>query len=223
MWTAYAPSADCVGGFIESAFGIIEASLILVRRLHTSMSHPCAAFTVILTVGACVALPAQDRWTQADLQTRRLPPSLFPQLPPALRRDLERRGCTIPQVWSDTVPGNVVSGRFRDSSQVDWAVLCSIHRQSSILVFWAGQTDSVAVLDSAPDDGYLQTVGGGQIGYSRGIDVADTGYIRQHYQWYGGPEPPPLDHEGIENAFVGKASGIWYWYQGKWLLLQGAD
>jgi hypothetical protein len=51
----------------------------------------------------------------------------------------------------------------------------------------------------------------------------DARFISQHHKRYGGPEPPPLDHEGINDAFVEKASGVWYWYRGKWLRLSGAD
>ena len=38
-----------------------------------------------------------------------------------------------------------------------------------------------------------------------------------------GPEPPPIDHQGINYAFIEKASVVLYWYEGQWLCLQGAD
>jgi hypothetical protein len=117
----------------------------------------------------------------------------------------------------------MVAGHFRDSSEVDWAVLCSVNRASTILVYWAGQTDSVAKLAPGPDKGFLQTVGGGQIGYSRAIGAATSAAIRQYHQGYGGSQPPALNHDGIEDAFVEKGSVVWYWYQGKWLMLTGAD
>ena len=44
-----------------------------------------------------------------------------------------------------------------------------------------------------------------------------------HHELYGGPKPPPLDHDGINDMFVGKASVVWYRYQGRWLQLTGAD
>jgi len=165
----------------------------------------------------------QDPSDQADRQTRRLAPSVYARLPAAVLADLKHRGCTIPQLWSDTVPGNVVSGHFRKAGQFDWAVLCSINRISRILVYWAGQADSVAELAVSPDKDFLQGVGADRIGYSRAIGVASAEVIRQNYQWYGGTEPPQLDHEGIEDAFVEKASVVWYWYEGKWLRLTGAD
>ncbi len=59
--------------------------------------------------------------------------------------------------------------------------------------------------------------------YSRAIRAVGRKFILDHYRWYGGLRPPPLDHQGIEDAFVDKASLVNYCYQGKWLELQGAD
>ncbi|MEO8658007.1 MAG: hypothetical protein ABI693_06030 [Bryobacteraceae bacterium] len=42
------------------------------------------------------------------------------------------------------------------------------------------------------------------------------------YRAYGGPKPPPIDHQGIESG-GDKASVVLYHYRGKWLTLQGAD
>ncbi len=182
-----------------------------------------AQYALALLPFTLVTLHAQDRWDQADLQTLRLPPSAFLSLPAPVRADLERRGCTVPQVWTDSVPANVISGHFKTAGGTDWAILCSVDRVSTILVYWEGRADSVAELGSTPDKHYLQGVGGGRTGFSRAIAVVDSGFIRKRYEWYGGQEPPSLDHDGINDAFVEKASGVWYWYQGKWLQLTGAD
>jgi hypothetical protein len=65
--------------------------------------------------------------------------------------------------------------------------------------------------------------GGRVVGYSRALGVAQPGIHREHYDAYGGPKPPPIDHDGIGDIFVEKASVVWYWYRGRWLQLQGAD
>jgi hypothetical protein len=145
------------------------------------------------------------------------------QLPAAIVADLEHRACTIPQVWFDSVPGNVLSGHFRNATQVDWAVLCSVNRVSSILVYRAGRTDSVAELATTPDRDLLQGVGAGRIGYSRAIRVVGAEVMRRYRRAGDGSPLPPLDHQGIEDAFVEKASLVWYWHEGKWLTLPGAD
>jgi hypothetical protein len=48
-------------------------------------------------------------------------------------------------------------------------------------------------------------------------------YILKHYRAYGGPEPAAIDHQGINDSFVGKASVVRYFHAGKWLELTGAD
>ena len=81
----------------------------------------------------------------------------------------------------------------------------------------------VAELASAPDLNYLQDIGGGVLGFSRALGVASPRYIQERYEVYGGLEPPPLDHDGVNDAFVEKGSVVWYWYEGQWLQLTGAD
>jgi hypothetical protein len=153
----------------------------------------------------------------------RLAPAAFTDLPAPVIQELERRGCTIPQVDFPAKPSNVVRGRFTNPTQVDIAVLCSVEGISSILVFRNSSVADVGVLAPAPDAGYLQGVGVGRIGYSRGIGIATAENIQSYYEAYGSLKPPPLDHEGINDAFVEKASTVWYWHEGKWLELQGAD
>jgi hypothetical protein len=167
-------------------------------------------------------------WDGADRETLRLPPSAFPELPEAVAEELRRRGCRIPQVEpSDWLggPHNVISGQFKQPGQTDWAVLCSIERLCSLLVFWNGSAENIEDLSGGghPDRGCLQGIGGDRIGFSCLIGPVGESYILEHRERYGGPEPPPIDHEGINNAFVGKSSVVRYWHEGEWLKLQGAD
>lgn len=167
---------------------------------------------------------AQDKWQIADEATVRLKPSAFSQLPKNIVSYLKARGCTIPQIFGETKPHNVIRGEFAKSGQFDWAVLCSRNRVSAILVFWNGSTKSVAEIAQADDRGYLQTISeGGGAGFSRAIDVVDRDYILEHYWEYNGTKPPPIKHQGISDAFVEKASTVRYFYRGRWLELQGAD
>ncbi len=167
---------------------------------------------------------SQDQWDVADASTQRLPPTNFPQLPLGIRRNLQTRGCRIPQVWDWKTPHNVIRGMFDHDGQYDWAVLCSKNRLSSILIFWGGSTTYVSEIAKVADKAYLQVVDGdGKIGYSRAITAVGKEYILEHYRWYGGPKPPPINHQGINDIFTGKASVVRYNYRGKWLQLQGAD
>ena len=186
------------------------------------------ACTLILAFGLNghsrgTGLSPQD-WERADLATIRLQPSALPDVPPTVRQELERRGCVVPQSFSTKTPNNIVRSRFTSSDRQDVAVLCSKKQVSSILVFRGGSAASVEELASRPDRAYLQVIRPGNIiGYSRALGVADPKYIREHHDRYGGPEPPPLDHDGINEIFVEKGSVVWYWFGGRWLQLRGAD
>ena len=162
-------------------------------------------------------------WDKAASEIRRLPASAFPELPAVIRGDLDRRQCTIPQAYGYPRAHNVIRGSFTAKGQADWAVLCSQGGESTILVFKGGSIESVSQLAKGPDKNLLQVVGEGKIGYSRLISPVNGGSIVRYYREFGGPKPPPIDHEGIEDSFVGKASVILFYYSGAWLRLTGAD
>jgi hypothetical protein len=179
----------------------------------------------VLFFGLVASLSApQDKWAVADSATLRLPPAAFSQLPRNIVQYLQGRGCTVPQTYLSREPHNVIGGEFARRGQIDWAVLCSRNGVSSILVFWRGSTKSVSEIAKAPDNGFLQTVSeGGKIAYSRAIESVGRDYIMSHYKEYGGRKPPPINHQGIDDAFVEKASVVRYYHRGKWLELKGAD
>ena len=144
-------------------------------------------------------------------------------LPVPLIAELQRRGCTIPQEVFSKSPNNVISGRFAKRGQTDWAVLCSVNRRSSILVFWNASPSNPAELAPGPDIDFLQSLAGGKIGFSRGISAVAKNYITQHHKIHDGPKPPPIDHQGINDAFLSKGSVVQYFFEGKWIELTGAD
>jgi hypothetical protein len=180
--------------------------------------------TIILVLIYSAQVNAQGKWQLADSATVRLSPTAFSQLPKTIMRHLRARGCTVPQAFSSTSPHNVIRGQFAKRGQFDWAVLCSRNRVSSILIFWNGSTRTVAEIAKTPDREYLQVIDSdGKIGFSRVIGVVGKHFILEHYKRYGGTKPPPIFHQGIENAFVEKASMVHYFYRRRWLELQGAD
>jgi hypothetical protein len=138
-------------------------------------------------------------------------------------KELERRGCSIPQEFFAKKPNNVVKGQFARPGESDWAVLCSTKGVSTILVFWSGSEKDPAAIAPMEDRTFLQGVTDEKIGYSRGISPVGRNFILRNYDAYGGPKPPLLDHQGVDDAFVGKASATWYFHGGKWLRLTGAD
>ena len=170
-----------------------------------------------------LAKEATGKFREADLQVTRLEPSAFPELPGNIRQELERRGCTIPQVWEDRKPHNVIRGEFTRNGQTDWAVLCSVNRVSSILIFRNGSEQNPSELAREADIEKLQGVGADVIRYSRAISSVGRHFILDHNRSYGGLKPPAIDHQGINDAFVGKASVVHYFHAAKWLQLTGAD
>jgi hypothetical protein len=79
-------------------------------------------------------------------------------------------------------------------------------------------------INEREDRSYLQMLEqDGAFLYSREIRAVGRDFIIGHYRAYGGPEPPLIDHQGIDDYFLEKASITWYFHEGKWLQLQGAD
>jgi hypothetical protein len=167
--------------------------------------------------------PREDQWVRADRMTPRLPPSAFPALPAAFARELEQLGCTIPQSDYTGGRGNVIHGSFAAAGQQDWAVLCSRNRSSVIFVYWGGPARCPRELAPAEDKGFLQTIGGGRIGFSRGIRTRNTYHVYPSEDSAGVDRDVALEHDGIDDAFEGKASVVRFCRGGTWITFSGAD
>lgn len=154
---------------------------------------------------------------------RRLPVEAFRDLPRAIAGVLRARRCTIPQPERTGAPRNVIRGEFFARGQAGWAVLCSVNNSSTLLAFRNDNDTNPAAIDTSEDRSYVQELAGGEFGYSHAITAVGREYILRNYRAIGGPEPPPLDRQGIDDAFLGKASHTWYFYQGTWVRLTGAD
>jgi hypothetical protein len=174
-----------------------------------------------------VELQAQRDWQarseEAIGKIRRLPVEAFPDLPTAVAGVLRARNCRVPQPSPEGAPRNVIRGEFFAKGEAGWAVFCSANNSTALLAFRNDRDTNPDTVTTSEDRLYLQGLDGNQIGYSREITAAGRDFIMRHYRAYGGPEPPPIDHFGIDDAFLEKASITWYFYQGKWLQLQGAD
>jgi hypothetical protein len=153
---------------------------------------------------------------------RFLPPAAFKELPASIVLKLEARGCAVPQVdaFFTKGPTNVIRGEFVRAKQVDWAVLCSTRGNSTILFFWGKPTVCPSKLSKANDSSYLQPLADKGVGYSRGIHSVSgadlAGYASP-------PNPGLMKHQGIEDAFEGKGSSVYYCIDGQWKIVAGAD
>lgn len=154
---------------------------------------------------------------------KRLPPSAFSVLPRAVSSYLTRRKCTIPQSDYFEQKHNVIRGQFMIRGRMDWAILCSRNGTSTILIFAPGRTKPVAEIASGEDSHYLQGGVGGQPEFSHSISVATRKDILSYRRVFGGWLPRPLDHQGIDDSFDGKASVVLYFDKGRWVELTGMD
>jgi hypothetical protein len=90
-------------------------------------------------------------------------------------------------------------------------------------VFWKGSTHQPGALEERSDANFVQDVGGGFWGYSRLITTVTKKTIAPNSIAYDGTKLRSADHDGIDDAFVEKASTVHYYYRGRWLDLTGAD
>jgi hypothetical protein len=174
-----------------------------------------------------VEMQAQRDWQarseEAIGKIRRLPVEAFHELPTAVAGVLRARNCKVPQPSPEGAARNVIRGEFFARGEIGWAVFCSVNNSTALLAFRNDRDTNPDTVTTSQDRLYLQGLDGNQIGYSREITAAGREFIMRHYRAYGGPEPPPIDHHGIDDAFLEKGSITWYFYRGKWLQLTGAD
>jgi hypothetical protein len=164
--------------------------------------------------------PMEDELAEARARVVRLPPSAFPELPPGIAALLTARRCGVPQISQSTEKSNLIRGAFFQAGEPGWAVICSTGGQSQILVFRNDRDLDPLLLEEFPDPICLaEEWNCGS--YMTALHTADRDFILYHDR--GGPEPPPIDHDGIDIAVVEKASLVRYFYKGEWLTLTGAD
>lgn len=156
-------------------------------------------------------------------------PDSFPGLPKPVRDSLASRHCQIPVPGADRA--NVITGAFTAKGAIEWAVLCSVHDTSQILVLNARNGVAVDSLNKSEDSRWIQSNGNNTWLFSRVINVvpmselnvvpADT--TSEDAVYYGAFLPKPIDHDGIDQAFLDKASTTFYFAQGHWISVGSSD
>jgi hypothetical protein len=179
---------------------------------------------------ACSAASNGEERIRGDGEIIRLPPAAFSDLPEPVRVLLAEESCLIPQPWRPGAPPeytNVVRGEFAVRGQYDWAVVCLRAGKSSIRLFWGGPSRCSDSFAEYNDAAFLQTLRPNEIGYSRMIsrvspDDLTQRYGRQHNQSTSAPLPK-FDHDAISDAFLEKASTLYYCSDTSWHTLRGSD
>lgn len=138
--------------------------------------------------------------------------------------ELKRRECVVPQTYADTTRHNVVTGAFTTKTAVEWAVLCSVQRESRILVLDAAAGTVVDSLQKDADRDWLQTIGEGKIGFSRLHGVLPMSAMKEGTRDDDGKLiPQPIDHDAINEYFLEKAGGAYYRTGGRWYRIMTSD
>ena len=212
------------GARMNSSYRCIAYRCAQPASAERSSRSVAAKIAAVLLLGAHAAA-AQSRPSPDSI--RRLAPASFPEVPIGIRRDLERRRCLVPQPSDALAPTNVVHGAFTAAKVSEWAVLCSVRDTSRILIYRAPVTGVAAASDSlerASDVGWMQAVGDHRWGYSRMLRVLRMQRIRAwRHDVDGNAIPQPVDHDAIEQAFVGKAAEAFYHAAGRWYRQVTAD
>jgi hypothetical protein len=169
----------------------------------------------VTIIGAHAACYSQDK------KGVYINPEQLRGIPNNIVTELKKLNCLIPQGILDHT--NAIEGEFAIKGQKDWAVLCSINGISHIHIFWGGIKKCSSVIAEMPDEMYFYEQSSGVWEYDRGLGKVGEEFIIEHYEAYGGPKPPPITHDAIDDRWLEKASVVHYCHQGKWLKLTGAD
>ena len=205
--------------------------------LVDTSSTPVADSQPVLQAWAPHPLPAPGDTTPQGFPTEAailrwvhlLSPDSFPDLPKPVRDSLVSRRCQIP------VPGagraNIITGAFTAKGAMEWAVLCSVHDTSQILILNARNGVAVDSLNKSGDAGWIQGNGNHTWLFSRMINVVPTSRLNvvpadttsEDVVNYGAFLPNPIDHDGIDEAFVEKGSTTFYFAHGHWISVASGD
>jgi hypothetical protein len=204
----------------------------LLKGVNRLRATGCICITAVVC-GVNTAASQQIDWDRAAREVVQLPASRFPMLPEAIRGDLERRGCTIPQASpliyeSAAQPHNVARGKFLAPNREAWAVLCWTSRAQQILLYDSGAATAQDSIGPTDHRTFLQGMGGGSVAYSHVISAATPEIIRGLHQRAAQHSrvvelPDPLDHDGVTSGYIGKGSVVYYLFRGRWMQLPGAD
>jgi hypothetical protein len=150
---------------------------------------------------------------------RRLPVDSFPDLPDTVAGVLIERGCMIPQTYGARRPENVVHASLERAGSSDWAVLCAVHGNVDLLVFFARSPDKPVTVASAPELERLQRHDlSGVYGFDWGIDAASPERIHEA-QATMEHRPPRLDHDALADTVLNQKTIYHLYAHNAWTLV----
>ncbi|HEU5351161.1 MAG TPA: hypothetical protein VFU55_06160 [Terracidiphilus sp.] len=152
---------------------------------------------------------------------RRLPVSSFPQLPAQIAAELNARGCLVPQTYEAHRPENVIHASLERAGSSDWAVLCSVHGEVTLLVFFGSHPAQAMQVASAVEVQRLQAQGAGDVlGFNWGIDPATPEQVQEAVR---GSALPALDHDAVSDSVIEHQTVYHYFAKGRWTVVEATE
>lgn len=189
-------------------WGVLAASLVAMVPLRAQRPTEALTRTGQLEIAG----------ERHEYVLRYLPVSSFPQLPARVAVELNRRGCRIPQTWQAHGPENVITASLEQAGSEDWAVLCAVEGDVSLLVFFGSGGDPVLLAETT-EISRLQPIGPGiRYGFGWGIDPATP---EQVYQAQAGLQPRPerIDHDALADSSIVRKTVYRFFSHGNWVVL----
>ncbi|MGB1563188.1 MAG: hypothetical protein ACPHN2_16975 [Sinimarinibacterium flocculans] len=185
----------------------------------------CSAALSVHAFGAFAGESHYQPTLRQAIALSQLPPKLFPGLPPFIVDELETLGCNIGQSYLRSGVPNALRGEFLQSGQLDWVVLCSEDQNLSVLIFPGGGSPAQAIVGPWEDEVSVEMLAPDRWrwGFQHFIQAVGEREVHGYHRAYGGPKPPPITHAAIEVYCCEKGSTVYYWHEGAWLELSGAD
>jgi hypothetical protein len=174
----------------------------------------------ILSLGAIAGVGQTEKKSSSQ---KLVSPSSYKHVPIRIRTSAQAHGCLLPETQSvdnGAEPLNVISGRFGNKDQIDWAALCIINDQPEVFIVWQRNPGacSADIHSGWPLKEKFSTQQSGALFLRKATPQRILNYRRVFPQ---GPKPE-IKHDGLE---VGneQASLVFYCDGGKWLELRGND
>ena len=150
---------------------------------------------------------------------RRLPVESFPDLPEAVSTALNGRGCLIPQTYQAHRPENVIHASFDRPGSSDWAVLCSAHGTTELLVFFERIPGKAMMVASAPELERIQRHGSTKIwGFDWGIDPVSPKNVHEA-QSASEHHAQRVDHDALADSILEQKTVYHFYTNGQWVKL----
>ena len=125
----------------------------------------------------------------------------------------------VPQSYEAHHPENVVHASLERAGSSDWAVLCSVNGEVSLLVFFASAPSNPLVLLTVPEKDRLQRHDpSGVLGFDWAIDPASPDAVHDAQSGLE-RKPPRIDHDAIQDIIIDQKTVYRFFSKGSWRLL----